>query len=85
MLFGSILGEIGAAWDRFDAGRAWFESGTEPVIGRNVHTGNSAFVRFLVLPDELREGQTSFVATDAAEAAKPRAVQNTVIEEATLP
>jgi hypothetical protein len=85
VLFGSILGEIAAAWDRFDAGRAWFESGTEPVIGRNVFAGNSAFIRFLVLPPELSGGQTSFVAADLAEAAKPRAVQITVIEEAILP
>jgi hypothetical protein len=84
VLRGSILGEIGQHWDRFDAGRAWFESGTDPVVGRNVHAGNSAFVRLLVLPIGLQGGQTSFVATDAAEAAKPRAVQNRIFAEVVL-
>ena len=85
VLYGSILGQIGDHWDRFDAGRAWFESGTEAVVGRNVHSGNSAFIRLLVLPISLQGERTSFVATDVAEAAKPRAVQNRIFAEVTVP
>jgi hypothetical protein len=81
LLYGRILGEIGERLERIDPGHAWFETGTDPVIGANIHTGNSAFVRVMVLPPELHGGKTSFVASDAAEAAKPRAVQNRVFEE----
>jgi hypothetical protein len=71
LLYGRILGEI-------DPGNAWFESGTDPVIGSNIHEGNSAFVRVMVLPPELQGGLTSFVATEAQ---KPRGVQNQVFAE----
>ncbi|MBV8916012.1 MAG: hypothetical protein JOZ05_23610 [Acetobacteraceae bacterium] len=81
LLYGRILGEIGDSFERIDPGHAWFESGTDPVVGTNVHTGNSAFVRVMVLPPELQGGKTSFVPTDAAEAAKPRAVQNRLFGE----
>ena len=81
LLYGRILGQIGEGFERIDPGHAWFETGIDPVIGTNVHTDSSAFVRVMVLPPELRGGKTSFVATDAAEAAKPRAVQNRIFEE----
>lgn len=81
LLYGRILGEIGESFERIDPGHAWFETGTDPVIGTNVHTSYSAFVRVTVLPPELQGGKTSFVATDAAEAAKPRAVQNRIFGE----
>jgi hypothetical protein len=81
LLYGRILGEIGTGFERIDPGNAWFESGTDPVIGSNIHDGNSAFVRVMVLPPELQGGITSFVATDAIEAQKPRAVQNQVFAE----
>lgn len=81
LLYGRILGEIGESFERIDPGHAWFESGSDPVIGTNVHTGNSAFVRVMVLPLELQGGKTSFVATDAAEARKARAVQNRIFGE----
>ncbi len=81
LLRGGILGEIGDSFERIDPGHAWFESGDDPVIGTNLHPGGSAFVRVMVLPAELLGGKTSFVATDAGEAAKPRLVQNRVFEE----
>lgn len=81
LLYGRILGEIGDGFERIDPGHAWFETGTDPVIGTNVHAGPSAFVRVMVLPPQLAGGATSFVATDAAEARKPRAVQNRIFQE----
>lgn len=84
LLYGRILGEIGETIERIDPGHAWFETGTDPVIGTNLHSGNSAFVRLMVLPPELQGGRTSFVATDAAEAVKPRAVQNRILGEELL-
>jgi hypothetical protein len=81
LLYGRILGEIGDSFERIDPGHAWFETGTDPVIGTNIHTGDSAFVRVMLLPPELQGGKTSFVATDTAEALKPRAVRNTLFEE----
>jgi len=81
LLYGRILGEIGDTFERIEPGHAWFETGTDPVVGTNVHTSNSAFVRVMVLPPELQGGKTSFVAADAAEAAKPRAVQNRIFQE----
>lgn len=69
---GRILAEIGENWARIEAGAAWFESGHEPVIGRNVSGGDNFFVRVMLLPAELKGGKSSFVAADAEEAAKPR-------------
>lgn len=84
LLKGRILGEIGDGFERIDPGQAWFETGADPVIGANIHDGPSAFVRVMVLPPELAGGHTSFVAWDAAEAAKPRAVHNRIFQEVTL-
>jgi hypothetical protein len=81
LLYGRIMGEIGDSFERIDPGHAWFETGTDPVIGTNIHSGDSAFVRVMVLPPELQGGKSSFVAADAAEAAKPRAVRNRIFEE----
>lgn len=84
LLYGCIQAEIGDGQERIEPGRAWFETGTDPVIGTNIHSANSAFVRVMLLPPELAGGLTSFVASDATEAAKPRAIAARIFGEALL-
>jgi hypothetical protein len=74
LIKGRLLAQIGDDFERIDRGNAWFETGKDPVIGTNVHTSNSAFVRVLLLPIELQGGKSSFVPTTAEDASKPRAV-----------
>lgn len=72
---GRLVAEIGRESRRIDAGTAWFETGHDPVIGRNIAPA-SAFVRALVLPLELL-GQPTFIAWNEVEAAKPRGTRRT--------
>jgi quercetin dioxygenase-like cupin family protein len=72
---GRLVAEVGSEVRRIDAGDAWFETGHDPVIGRNV-APSSAFVRALVLAPELH-GKPSFIPWSEAEAAKPRGTQRT--------
>ena len=72
---GRLVAEIGPELRRIDAGTAWFETGHDPVIGRNIAPA-SAFVRALVLPLELL-GQPTFIAWNEVEAAKPRGTRRT--------
>ena len=81
LIKGRLLAEIGDNFERIDAGHAWFETGTDPVIGTNIDADNSAFVRVMVLPIELEGGKSSFVPTTAEDAAKPRAVINRLFGE----
>ncbi|MCF3936197.1 hypothetical protein L1787_22660 [Acuticoccus sp. M5D2P5] len=81
LVFGRILAEVGDTVERIDAGMAWFETGADMVVGTNIGGTNAAFVRVMVLPAELEGGKSSFMAADAAEAAKPRAVQNRLFGE----
>jgi len=81
LVSGRLLAEIGDTFERIDAGDAWFETGLDPVIGTNIHTGNSAFVRVMVLPIELEGGKSSFLPTTPEDAAKPRAVTNRLFGE----
>lgn len=81
LIKGRLLAEIGDHYERIDAGHPWFETGTDPVIGTNIHTGNSAFVRVMVLPAELEGGKTSFMPTTPEDAAKPRSVVNRLFGE----
>ncbi|WP_108658715.1 hypothetical protein [Acuticoccus kandeliae] len=81
LIFGRIRGEIGDSVERIDPGTAWFETGTDMVIGTNIGGSNAAFVRVMVLPSELEGGKTSFMAADAIEATKPRSVQNRLFGE----
>jgi hypothetical protein len=69
-----LLAEIGEQAHRIDLGAAWFETGTDPVIGRVMAPG-SAFVRCMVLDAELL-GRPTFRAWDADEAAKPRSASS---------
>ena len=84
LIKGRLLAEIGDNFERIDAGHAWFETGLDPVIGTNIHTGNSAFVRVMVLPIELEGGKSSFVPTTPEDAAKPRSVTNRLFGEVVM-
>jgi hypothetical protein len=72
LLAGRLFAEIGEIHRRIDAGEAWFESGAEPVVGRNIAPA-SAFFRCMVLDPDLL-GRPTFRATTPEDAAKPRAV-----------
>lgn len=74
LLKGRLHAYIGEDSERIDAGHAWFETGKDWVIGKNIHDGNSAFVRVMILPAELEGGISSFVPATPEEASKPRAV-----------
>ncbi|MBL8697362.1 MAG: hypothetical protein JNK67_03260 [Alphaproteobacteria bacterium] len=73
LLFGRLVAEIGHEVRRIESGQAWFESGRDPVIGRNIAPA-SAFVRGLALPVELK-GQPTFIPWTPEEASKPRGVR----------
>jgi quercetin dioxygenase-like cupin family protein len=72
LIAGRLFAEIGTTYRRIDAGEAWFESGEEPVVGRNIAPA-SAFVRCMVLDPDLL-GRPTFRPDSAEDAAKPRAV-----------
>lgn len=72
LLHGRLSAEIGDQAFRIDPGRAWFEAGPDPVVGRNL-APSSAFVRGMALDVELH-GKPTYRAWDAAEAARPRGV-----------
>jgi hypothetical protein len=84
LIKGRLLAEIGDNFERIDAGHAWFETGHDPVVGTNVHTGNSAFVRVMLLPIDLEGGKSSFMPTTAEDAARPRAVVNRLFGEVVI-
>jgi hypothetical protein len=72
LLFGRLSAEIDTARRRIGAGEAWFETGHDPVVGRNLAPA-SAFVRGMALDPALR-GKPTFRAWSEADAAMPRAV-----------
>lgn len=74
LLKGRLHAYIGEDSERIDAGHAWFETGKDWVIGKNIHNSNSAFVRVMILPAELSGGISSFVPATPDEANKPRSV-----------
>lgn len=74
LLKGRLHAYIGEDSDRIDVGHAWFETGKDWVIGKNIHNSNSAFVRVMILPAELSGGISSFVPATPEEANKPRSV-----------
>ncbi|MDN2567186.1 hypothetical protein N1F89_13235 [Aquibium sp. A9E412] len=81
LVFGTLRADVGDTVRRIAAGDAWFETGEEPVVGTNCGGSNAAFVRVLVLPADLAGGRSSFVAADATEAARPRAVNQRLFGE----
>ena len=72
---GRLIAEIGHEVRRIDARDAWFETGHDPVVGRNI-APSSAFVRTMVLPASLL-GHPTFIPWSDEEAAKPRGTQRT--------
>lgn len=74
LLTGRIRATIGGNVERIAAGQAWFETGRDWVIGRNISDGENVFVRVMVLPAELKGGVSSFVAATPQEGQRPRAV-----------
>lgn len=74
LLYGRLLAQTADRYDRIEPGQPWFETGDEPVVGTNIHTGDTAFVRVMLLPDELAGGIPSFVPTTPEDANKPRGV-----------
>ena len=70
LVTGQLVAELGHEVRRIEAGEAWFESGKEPVVGRNL-APSSAFVRVMVLDPSLA-GEPTFIPWSAEEAAKPR-------------
>ncbi|WP_108398091.1 hypothetical protein [Devosia submarina] len=74
LLKGRLHAYIGEDSERIDAGHAWFESGKDWVVGKNIHDSNSAFIRVMILPAELSGGTSSFVPATPEEANKPRSV-----------
>lgn len=71
---GRLHAYIGEDSERIDAGHAWFETGKDWVIGKNIHDSASAFVRVMILPAELSGGISSFIPATEADASKPRSV-----------
>jgi hypothetical protein len=84
LLSGRLLAEMGDDLERIEPGQPWFETGKDPIVGMNISGGNSAFVRVMVLPIDLKGGKTSFVATTAEEAAKPRHVASRLFGETVI-
>ncbi|HYF07279.1 MAG TPA: hypothetical protein VD970_06630 [Acetobacteraceae bacterium] len=72
LLAGQLLMEIGPLTQRLDAGRAWFETGAEPVVARAL-LPDTGFIRCMVL-DGTMLGRSSFKAWTQEEARKPRNV-----------
>ena len=72
---GRLVAEIGDEVRRLDQGDAWFETGHDPIIGRNI-APHSGFVRAMVLPVALH-GKSTFIPWDETEAAKPRGTLRT--------
>ena len=73
LLHGRLVAEIADKVHRVEPGEAWFETGRDPVVGRNVAPA-SAFVRTILLPTDYL-GRSSFLPWTAEEATKPRGVQ----------
>lgn len=82
---GLLRAEVGDHLDRIGAGGAWFETGHETVVGTNISGGINVFVRVMLLPTELADGKSSFIAATPADAAKSRDVKLTLFGERVLP
>jgi quercetin dioxygenase-like cupin family protein len=64
----------------YEPGRAWFESGPEPVLALASKEQETAFVRVLLLPREW-EGRRTIRYLDLADEAKPKLQRATVFVE----
>ncbi|QCK87443.1 hypothetical protein E8L99_17605 [Phreatobacter aquaticus] len=81
---GLLLAEVGDHVDLIQPGQAWFETGREAVVGSNISDKTNIFIRIMLLPAELEDGKSSFVATTPADAARPRGVVPRVFGERML-
>lgn len=81
---GLLRAEVGDHLDLIRAGGAWFETGQETVVGHNISGGTNAFVRVMILPEELSGGKSSFIPATPADAARPRAATLSLFGEAPL-
>lgn len=70
LVHGRLLAEIGSELRLIPPGGAWFETGQDPVVGRNLAPA-SAFVRALALDPSLK-GLPTFIPWTPEDAAKPR-------------
>jgi hypothetical protein len=69
---------VGAGAPRVVApGECWFESGREPVLAVSSRESETSFIRFSVLPAEIR-GQSSIMYVDPGDAARGRPRRYTV-------
>jgi quercetin dioxygenase-like cupin family protein len=76
LIEGRLVAEIGDQVHRINAGDTWFESGADPVIGRNLAPA-SHFVRVMVLDPALL-GEPTFIPWTPEEVAKPRGTDRTL-------
>lgn len=70
LLFGELTITTGGATTTYRSGGAWFESGPEPVYAESSTTGETAFVRVMLLPAEWA-GRRTIRYTDPAAADRP--------------
>lgn len=70
LVYGRLAAEIGREVRRIEAGTAWFETGADPVVGRNL-APSSAFVRAMALPPALK-GEPTFIPWTPGDATRPR-------------
>ncbi|HUM18463.1 MAG TPA: cupin domain-containing protein [Candidatus Nitrosotalea sp.] len=78
LLRGRLEVTVGAGAPRVVApGECWFESGREPVLAVSSRESETSFIRFSVLPAEIR-GQSSIMYVDPGDAARGRPRRYTV-------
>ena len=77
LLYGSLRIEATGHDETYGPGGAWFEGAGYPVLATASETGDTAFVRVLLLPDEW-EGKRTISYVDPADDEKPRLQRATV-------
>jgi hypothetical protein len=80
LLFGSIRIESGGETHEYRPREPWFESGPEPVFAAASETGQSAFVRAMLLPSEWA-GRRTIRYVDPLDEEKPKLQRATVFCE----
>jgi quercetin dioxygenase-like cupin family protein len=80
LLHGSLRIETRGETHDYGPGEAWFESGSEPVLATASETGETAFVRVLLLPGEWA-GKRTIRYIDPADADRPKLQGATVFFE----
>jgi len=77
LLFGSITIDAEGGAATYGPGQAWFEGADYPVLATSSGSGDTAFVRVMLLPAEW-EGKRTIRYVDPADDAKPRLQRPTV-------